>query len=498
MPTMAGVSFAGQADTTVPVELVKAETSGSHAVQLTWTKVQGATKYVVYGTRCGKKFIKLATVKGEKSYTVKKTRGKKLLAHSSYKFYVVAHTANGTFKSKNIHFITGKTKGKYANAKSIAVQPTSKTVKPGKTTTLKVTTKIYKNKKHINKSHGAATRFVSDNPTVASVNAKGIVTAKNEGKATIYVQDIGGLWCKTVITVKLTRFNVSFDANGHGTAPGTITVVKGQKVTAPNDPTEEGYTFGGWYKEAACTNAWDFDNDTVNEDITLYAKWDAAGCLAPGTMITMANGKRQAVETLEVGDRIKTFDHETGEISADPIYAAWAVEECHGNFTLHFDDGITVSVVQEHCFFDRDTNRYEVISYQNASEYVGHCFYNADENKWEELLSVEFSEEPVTAYYIFTSKHYNHFAEGMLSLDPLDDGLITYVFEFGENLKFDEVKMVADIEKYGLMTLNEMPYVPKEYFDALNMQYLKIAYGKGLTDKQTVEEKIHYYLDENN
>ena len=186
----------------VPVELLTAKTSGNKAVKLSWNSVPGATKYVVYGTRCCKKFIKLATVKDKNNYTVKKTRGKELLAHSTYKFYVVAHTANGTVKSKNIHFITSKTKGKYANAKSITVQPTSKTVKPGKTTTLKVTTKIYKNKKHINKSHGAATRFVSDNPTVASVNAKGVVTAKNEGKATIYVQDIGGLWCKTVVTVK--------------------------------------------------------------------------------------------------------------------------------------------------------------------------------------------------------------------------------------------------------------------------------------------------------
>ena len=57
----------------------------------------------------------------------------------------------------------------------------------------------------------------------------------------------------------------------------------------PEDPTREGYTFGGWYKEGECINKWDFDSDTLPEESTeisedgkeevvyqetkLYAKW---------------------------------------------------------------------------------------------------------------------------------------------------------------------------------------------------------------------------------
>ena len=57
----------------------------------------------------------------------------------------------------------------------------------------------------------------------------------------------------------------------------------------PEDPTREGYTFCGWYKEAECINKWDFDSDTLPEESTeisedgkeevvyqetkLYAKW---------------------------------------------------------------------------------------------------------------------------------------------------------------------------------------------------------------------------------
>ena len=69
---------------------------------------------------------------------------------------------------------------------------------------------------------------------------------------------------------------VTFNANGHGTAPSAKTVLKGSKVTAPTEPTISGYTFEGWYKEAGCTNKWNFSTDVVNDNITLYAKWTAA------------------------------------------------------------------------------------------------------------------------------------------------------------------------------------------------------------------------------
>jgi uncharacterized repeat protein (TIGR02543 family) len=38
--------------------------------------------------------------------------------------------------------------------------------------------------------------------------------------------------------------------------------------------TKDGYTFGGWYKEAALVTPWNFGTDTVTGNITLYAKWD--------------------------------------------------------------------------------------------------------------------------------------------------------------------------------------------------------------------------------
>ena len=69
------------------------------------------------------------------------------------------------------------------------------------------------------------------------------------------------------------EYTVTFDANGHGTAPTQQKTTYGGKITEPAAPTAENYYFQGWFKESTCENMWDFDSDTVTADITLYAKW---------------------------------------------------------------------------------------------------------------------------------------------------------------------------------------------------------------------------------
>ena len=68
------------------------------------------------------------------------------------------------------------------------------------------------------------------------------------------------------------EFTVTFDSQG-GSAVAAQTVKQDGKVTMPDTPTKEGYTFGGWYRDAECETAWTFDLDTVDENMTLYARW---------------------------------------------------------------------------------------------------------------------------------------------------------------------------------------------------------------------------------
>ena len=76
-------------------------------------------------------------------------------------------------------------------------------------------------------------------------------------------------------TWKVKSYTVTFDVQGHGTAPKAQTVDYGKKAATPKAPTESGYAFGGWYQDAACKQEFKFSTK-ITGDITLYAKWDEA------------------------------------------------------------------------------------------------------------------------------------------------------------------------------------------------------------------------------
>ncbi|MEQ7799306.1 InlB B-repeat-containing protein [Pedobacter sp. ASV1-7] len=72
----------------------------------------------------------------------------------------------------------------------------------------------------------------------------------------------------------LPSFKVMFNSNG-GSSIDDLDIVYKSLVTTPTAPTRTGYTFGGWYKEAALTNLWNFETDVITKATTLYAKWTA-------------------------------------------------------------------------------------------------------------------------------------------------------------------------------------------------------------------------------
>jgi uncharacterized repeat protein (TIGR02543 family) len=74
------------------------------------------------------------------------------------------------------------------------------------------------------------------------------------------------------IAAQKRKYTITFDANGHGTAPAAQSVTAEGTASVPTAPEATGYTFGGWYKEPECTTAFDFATP-ITGDITLYAKW---------------------------------------------------------------------------------------------------------------------------------------------------------------------------------------------------------------------------------
>ncbi len=65
---------------------------------------------------------------------------------------------------------------------------------------------------------------------------------------------------------------VVFDAQG-GSTVATQAVEVGGFAEEPEDPTRAGYVFSGWFTDVACTQAFDFSTQVL-DDITLWAKWE--------------------------------------------------------------------------------------------------------------------------------------------------------------------------------------------------------------------------------
>lgn len=89
--------------------------------------------------------------------------------------------------------------------------------------------------------------------------------------------NIGYLALKLEEDAKI-KCNVTFKLN-NGAKDITTTVYNGTKITAPANVTKKGFSLVGWYTDETVqdeTTKWNFDSDTVEGNITLYAKWEGA------------------------------------------------------------------------------------------------------------------------------------------------------------------------------------------------------------------------------
>ena len=71
----------------------------------------------------------------------------------------------------------------------------------------------------------------------------------------------------------IVSYTVFFESNG-GTSISSQKVEYAHKVIKPAAPAKPGYTFTGWYTTNALSTEFNFTNDVIKENKTLYAKWN--------------------------------------------------------------------------------------------------------------------------------------------------------------------------------------------------------------------------------
>ena len=96
-------------------------------------------------------------------------------------------------------------------------------------------------------------------------------------------------------------YTVTFDTDG-GSAVSPVEVTEGDKVTKPDDPTKEGYTFEGWYLGE---DAYDFEAP-VTKAITLKAKQTEVSAPVVKHTVTFDTEGGSEVAPVEVteGDKV--------------------------------------------------------------------------------------------------------------------------------------------------------------------------------------------------
>ena len=125
-----------------------------------------------------------------------------------------------------------------------------------------------------------------------------------------------------------------------------------QKIVGENDGielpanlTREGYSFGGLYKDASYKDAWNYDTDKVNEDITLYGKWNRS---VSGVSVTPSEMKlNKAGETLQIKVTVTPADAANTKVTYKSSDAKVATVDANGKITAVANGTATITVTTE-------------------------------------------------------------------------------------------------------------------------------------------------------
>ena len=178
------------------------KTKGLKGLILTWTPMANVDGYDVFMAKCTSEFSSepYATLTPEAS----QMEFGKLKKKTSYKVNIRAFVLKDGVKeyvgqNESLHSITGGADKKNTNAGESSAKNMSLAV--GDKKQAKVTVKGQKKGLPI-LSHGGAVRYLSSDPSIATVSDKGFVRGVGEGSCTIFLSTHNGL--RTTITVTVT------------------------------------------------------------------------------------------------------------------------------------------------------------------------------------------------------------------------------------------------------------------------------------------------------
>ena len=229
-------------------------------------------------------------------------------------------------------------------------------------------------------------------------------------------------------------------------------------------------------------------------------KYQDDACLAPGTLITLADGSTKPVENIEAGDELLVWDMVRGAFDHSPVLFVEHDEESEKEvIRLDFSDDTKIEFIFEHGFFDINANRYVYLhNLEEAKACIGHYFlkYDPDTKKHTKVKVIKASAERrvTTTHSPCTIRHLCVYANGLLTM-PGATAPFTNTFKINRKThSYDTNDMIKCLRKYGYFTaIDFAEYLPAEMFYAFQGEFLKVKIAKEETSMEEILALIKRY-----
>lgn len=205
-------------------------------------------------------------------------------------------------------------------------------------------------------------------------------------------------------------YAVNFNMQGHGEAVATQNIGKGGNAVAPEVPADvDAWKFGGWYKEAACENEFDFAAEVINETTVIYAKW---------TEDTTPGASKAHAFVLALGE------DSLQSIAKDQVVYFVYTAQTNNRYTISLTSGLKCTFTTDKTEGTCDAENPDVNLDLKRDEkvYIAlTCAEELDEGSKASVMIGVCTDEPMPAD-VFPSGEYS-------------DGSASYVFEFNHDSK---------------------------------------------------------------
>lgn len=181
------------------------------------------------------------------------------------------------------------------------------------------------------------------------------------------------------------------------------------------------------------------------KDVAYFAATADIVCLIKNTLITLSDGTKKYVQDITFDDELLVWDFYEGRFSkAKPMFIKKA--ELADEYNLcRFSDGTELGLVGSdgyHRIWNNEANEFTHTGKPETPNGT-HTFNERGERP--ELVSQEIIHEPVEFYNIITEKHYNLFANGILTSK-----------RWSNRYGIKDMKYVLDDERMSEEHVNEM------------------------------------------